>query len=244
MAEFMGRSRFAPEPSNGNGTHGGPAEPGKGTAEANGNGHTNGTHGPAEPAKTAPPANDAAAANPYARVGVGLGGPELAADPMRDKLGRFLPDNQGGPGNPFGRKVARNRRLILAAFTDEEVMAFVRKQYEFAMNGNAAAAKLLMQYLVGKPLPAASPDRVNHEEWEMRSEQPTMDEFETQRQQLMPHRVALLTRRMFDEGKCLTMRDAILSEGAMNDAREAKQRERAERVARRKAERRRRKHGG
>jgi hypothetical protein len=166
-----------------------------------------------------------------------------AADPMRDKLGRFQPHNQGGPGNPFGRHVARNRRLILTALSDEEVLAVVRKLHEQALAGNVAASKLLLQYVAGKPADAADPDRVHHEEWKLRQEQPTVEDMVATANRC-PHALALLVNRAADPGKYETMGAAFQMRWSADDVRKQKRQERAERLRRRKEERQRRKHGG
>jgi hypothetical protein len=228
MAKFMGRFGVAP---NGNGTHT-PTEP-----ETNGDG----VHGVPEAGNGK--MSGAGAGTTCARLEEDLGVPGRdAADPMRDKLGRFQPHNQGGSGNPFGRQVARNRRLILTALSDEEVLAVVRKLHEQALAGNVAASKLLLQYVAGKPAAAADPDRVHHEEWKLRQEQPTTEEMiETANR--CPHTLALLVNRATDPGKYETMGAAFQMRWAADDARKQKRQERAERVRRRKEERRRRGHG-
>jgi hypothetical protein len=243
MAEFMGRFGVAP---NGNGMHN-PAEAtevpkngdGAHVAPEAGNGSADGKK------------RGGGAGTTCARLEEGLGVPGRdAADPMRDRLGRFQPHNQGGPGNPFGRQVARNRRLILTALSDEEVLAVVRKLHEQALAGNVAASKLLLQYVAGKPAAAADPDRVHHEEWKLRQEQPTVEDMVATSNRC-PHALALMVNRAADPGKFETMGAAFEMRWAKDDARQQKRQERAERVRRRKEERRRRKeerrrrkHGG
>lgn len=209
-------------PTNGDGAHAA-AEAGNGTADGKKSG--------------------AGAATTYARLHEGLGVPGRdAADPMRDRLGRFQPHNQGGPGNPFGRQVARNRRLILTALSDEEVLAVVRKLHEQALAGNVSASKLLLQYVAGKPAAAADPDRVHHDEWKLRQEQPTLDEMLATANRC-PHALALMVNRTTDPGKYETMGAAFQMRWAKDDALKQKREERAERVRRRKEERRRRGRG-
>jgi hypothetical protein len=181
-----------------------------------------------------------AAANPTA--GAAGDGDERQA--RRDRLGRFETGTVGGPGNPFGRQVARNRRILLAAFTDERVEALVDKLFEMALEGDLGAIKILLQYLVGKPLPAVNPDRVNHEEWEMRREQPHVEEVAMHTQSQLPHPVVLLMQRFGDEGKLRKLQEQFGRSIAARNEADAKQAARAARRARRKDERRRRKHGG
>ena len=213
MATDMGRSRFAP---------------------VNGNGVPS-TNGDGAHAPTANGDGAVEAPSPVASEN-----PSGMSDALRDKLGRFRPDNPGGPGNPFGRHVARNRRILLAAVSPDEVYELARMLHAMAAKGDLGAAKLLLQYLAGKPAPAASPDRVDHEEWEMRMEQPTGQEQDRQAGQL-PHSVMLKMNRLLDEAKCQQIAKTLRADAEADIARERKQRERAERRARRKAERQRRK---
>ena len=128
---------------------------------------------------------------------------------MRDKLGRFLPNNQGGPGNPFGRQVAEFRRIMLACVTPEDIEMLIRKLLDMAKEGNLGAMKLLFAYVVGKPAAAQSPDRVEHEEWEMRREQPHTDEFEDQAAFRYPHDLANVLHRGFDVGQVRAVRRRV-----------------------------------
>jgi hypothetical protein len=233
MAKFMGRSRIAPASSNGSGVKETPSPSG---AHANGNGTTVNGDG-----ATAAAVNGDGAATPHAN-GDGAATP-AAGESLRDKLGRYRVDNPGGPGNPFGRHVARNRRILLAAVSNEEVEALFRKLYEMGMGGDRGAIKLLLEYLVGKPVPASNPDRTNHEEWELRMQQPTPEERAKQNDQLH-HAVVLPIHQAMDLYRARHVHETLTKGWAEQDAQKEKQRERAERRAQRKAERQRRKKGG
>jgi hypothetical protein len=163
---------------------------------------------------------------------------------FRDRLGRFQVDNPGGPGNPFGRQVARNRQLLFAYFTEEKVLALFNKLETMAAEGNVAASNTLMKYLVGKPAPVVNPDRVNHEEWEMRREQPSLEEVAVQTQRQIPHQAAILMQRAVDMSKVDGLHNEFRSGIVKREEEEAKQKARLERRARRKEERRRRRAGG
>ncbi|MFO0846151.1 MAG: hypothetical protein U0797_27870 [Gemmataceae bacterium] len=92
---------------------------------------------------------------------------EEAATPTpegRDSNGRFVRGNAGGPGNPFARQVAQLRSLLLRALTAEDLVAVAVALVERAKQGDVAAARLLFQYTLGKPLHAAHPDRVDADE--------------------------------------------------------------------------------
>src|SRR4051812_43820062 len=90
--------------------------------------------------------------------------------PQRDARGRFNRGNKGGPGNPFGRRVAQLREVLLRSATDENVERLANMVMERAFAGDMAAAKLLLLYWIGKPKEVAEPDRVDVEEWEQAKE--------------------------------------------------------------------------
>jgi hypothetical protein len=84
----------------------------------------------------------------------------------RDANGRFLIGNDAGPGNPFARKTAACHAAFLERATPEEMKAIADKLIEQAKGGNVAAAKLVLQYTIGKTAPAVKPDNLDAEEWE------------------------------------------------------------------------------
>jgi hypothetical protein len=102
---------------------------------------------------------------------------EQASNNGRDAQGRFGPGNAGGPGNPFARKVAELRSAFLNAISKEEMRDIVRQLVAEAQLGDKAAIKLLFQYCIGKPAPAASPDRLDHDEWKLLKGRPSYDDI-------------------------------------------------------------------
>src|SRR5262249_30650986 len=90
--------------------------------------------------------------------------------------GRFAPGNRFGPGNPFYRKQAEFRRAVLDLFTPEDVMSLLRVMLALGRNGDVAAAKVFLEYVVGKPHKAADPDREGHHEWQLLAEAPQLAE--------------------------------------------------------------------
>lgn len=64
--------------------------------------------------------------------------------------GRFLPGNKGGPGAPFLDRVARFRRVLVEAVTDEDVEEIARTLVKLSKGGDLAAIKVLLPYLIGK----------------------------------------------------------------------------------------------
>jgi hypothetical protein len=80
--------------------------------------------------------------------------------------GKFVKGNKGGPGNPFAGKVAAMRRAFFAAVTKEDIAAIAQAMIEKAKAGDVAAARLVIQYTMGKPAEAVDPDRLNEMEWQ------------------------------------------------------------------------------
>ena len=83
----------------------------------------------------------------------------------RDHNGRFTAGNSGGPGNPFARHMAECRKALLSAVTTEELTKLMRVLLDKAMQGDMAAAKLVLAYAVGKPAEQADPDQLDVAEW-------------------------------------------------------------------------------
>jgi hypothetical protein len=94
----------------------------------------------------------------------------VSPKPQRDANGRFARGNSGGPGNPFGRRLAQLRECLLRSATDENIERLANMLMERAFAGDMAAAKLLLLYWIGKPKDVAEPDRVEVEEWELARE--------------------------------------------------------------------------
>ena len=90
--------------------------------------------------------------------------------PERDGKGRFTAGNKGGPGNPFGRRLASMRQAILRAVSEEDVKQVMKKLVQLATEGDVAAAKLVLQYAVGKPQAVLEPDLVDVDEWHVNQE--------------------------------------------------------------------------
>ncbi len=93
--------------------------------------------------------------------------PDTDTKPGHDARGRFTAGNAGGPGNPFGRRVAELRTVFLEAVTREDLQSIVAKVVEKAKEGDLAAAKLLLQYTIGKPAETVDPDTLDVQELEL-----------------------------------------------------------------------------
>ena len=77
--------------------------------------------------------------------------------------GRFLPGNPGGPGSPYNRQVAHLRAALYEALSREDIWAVTRKMRDRALDGDVAAAKLLLAYTIGRPLPGTAPQALDDE---------------------------------------------------------------------------------
>jgi uncharacterized protein YjcR len=66
--------------------------------------------------------------------------------------GRFAKGNVGGPGNPNAAHVARLRKALFEAVTEDDLKAIIQKMVEKAKEGDIAAAKEVIERLLGKPV--------------------------------------------------------------------------------------------
>ena len=89
----------------------------------------------------------------------------------REANGRFAPGNPGGPGNPYARKVAELRKEMVNFVSADDLKHIVFAIKMKAERGDISAARLLFQYVLGKPLPATDPDRLDVDEWQKLQEQ-------------------------------------------------------------------------
>jgi hypothetical protein len=84
----------------------------------------------------------------------------------RNTQGQFVRGNPGGPGNPHARSCARMLEVFRNAVSEEDMLRIVNKMIEKAANGDACAAKLIVAYCIGKPLPGHHPDSIDRDEWD------------------------------------------------------------------------------
>jgi len=76
--------------------------------------------------------------------------PEKRKDRGAD--GRFLPGNAGGPGNPFAARVGELRAALLGAVEPGDLAAIAKTLVRAAKGGDVAAAKVLFERLLGRPV--------------------------------------------------------------------------------------------
>jgi type II secretory pathway pseudopilin PulG len=124
-----------------------------------------------DPEASEPPSHAGNGAANHAANGAANGAAKGAApapnNDGRDRRGRFAPGNRGGVGNPFARQVAALRARMLAYCTPERMDRLIEKLFAMAYEGDRAAAKLILSYVPGKPVPVVDPDRVDVAEWHL-----------------------------------------------------------------------------
>lgn len=74
-----------------------------------------------------------------------------SSDDFRDRKGRFLPGNPGGPGNPQARNVGTWRLALADAVSAEDMAEVARKLVKAAKKGAPWAVKELFDRCLGKP---------------------------------------------------------------------------------------------
>ena len=96
------------------------------------------------------------------------------ATPERTEKGQYAAGNKGGPGNPFARQVAALRKALLDAVTPEDLAEVTKALLAKAKAGDVPAARVLLGYLLGKPIPTVDPDRLDVHERDCFKEQATV----------------------------------------------------------------------
>jgi hypothetical protein len=110
-----------------------------------------------------------------------LHGSKTVANGRDPATGRFLPGNAGGgrPANPFARRQAEIRGVLLAAVTPADVRAILRQVIRLAKRGSLPATELLLRWTMGGPPPAIDPDKLEAHELEVRRSRPTLVDWLT-----------------------------------------------------------------
>ncbi|HEX8916277.1 MAG TPA: hypothetical protein VF796_28260 [Humisphaera sp.] len=72
--------------------------------------------------------------------------------------GRFAAGNPGGPGNPFAKRAAALKSAMYDAVTDGDVAAIVRGLVDRARAGETAAAREVLDRVLGRPLQGVALD--------------------------------------------------------------------------------------
>jgi hypothetical protein len=87
---------------------------------------------------------------------------EAGHDPA---TGRFTPGNQAACGNPFNRKMAAMREELVALVGTPGLSRLVKALLRNAEKGDLASAKVLLAYVVGKPVATVHPDDLDVDEF-------------------------------------------------------------------------------
>jgi hypothetical protein len=99
----------------------------------------------------------------------------VAENPIgRDAAGRFAKGNPGGPGNPYYRRQAELKRLMLESVTDTDVLSVMQVLLGLARGGDLVAIKLFLEYTVGKPSKEVDPDKEELHEWQLQQQTPRL----------------------------------------------------------------------
>ena len=80
--------------------------------------------------------------------------PSTAGSPCRDRTGRFASGNRIGKGNPFARRTAEFHSALLDAVEPRMVEALAKRMMKAALEGDVAAAKLVLDRVLGRGAPS------------------------------------------------------------------------------------------
>ena len=69
----------------------------------------------------------------------------------RNGAGRFTKGNSFGKGNPFSKKVALLRATLIKSVSAGDVKKIIKSLVRKAQEGDTAAAKIILPYLIGQP---------------------------------------------------------------------------------------------
>jgi hypothetical protein len=94
----------------------------------------------------------------------------------QDTRGRFKTGNKAACGNPFARRMAKLRSVLLDAVSEKDLQAVAGALVRQAKAGDVVAAKLLLSYTVGRPEAAVNPDRLELDELAIYREWPSVNE--------------------------------------------------------------------
>jgi hypothetical protein len=97
--------------------------------------------------------------------GAAAGGPPGGG---RDASGKFIRGNQAavGKGNPHNRRAAALRLALSQDVGEDEMRRLGRSLYQQGLGGDVLAARLFLEYVVGRPRVAVDPDELDLREWE------------------------------------------------------------------------------
>ena len=112
----------------------------------------------------------------------------------REHNGRFAAGNRGGPGNPFARRVAELRKAFIEAVSYDDLQRICQRLICLAVQGDVAAAKLVLGYVLGKFPEPVNPDTLDQDEVRLYSQNLSMTELQ-EAQNVSPPRVSVAVLR-------------------------------------------------
>ena len=149
----------------------------------------------------------------------------------RDERGRFAKGNRGGPGNPFARRTAEIMEAFRATATPEALKELGLVMLGRALAGDMTAAKLYLQYAVGKPRDMVDPDRLDQNEWEtVKGKAAPLDALETIER--VPVRFVCELAGPLMEVQEVAVREKLRMEGERDQARQRRRAERGKKPSR------------
>jgi len=77
--------------------------------------------------------------------------PSTNAPNGRDTSGRFAEGNRLGKGNPLAGQVHLRRQTFYSAVSEADLIAIVGAVVEKAKRGDIAAAKVILEWTIGRP---------------------------------------------------------------------------------------------
>jgi hypothetical protein len=113
-----------------------------------------------------------------------------------------------GPGNPYVRQVARLKAALYQALTEDDIRAVAQKLRDKALAGDVAAARLLLDYALGKPLPGALASALDAEEAERLSRE-ELARYTDEELELMARAAYIAERR----GKAARCGEGVAGDG-------------------------------
>jgi hypothetical protein len=96
---------------------------------------------------------------------------------QRNPSGQFAVGNKCGKGNPHARKLSAMRKAFADVVDENRLKQLAESIYHRSLAGDMVAAKLLLNYVVGKPVDSVDPDRLDLEEWKLIQQSPTQGEL-------------------------------------------------------------------
>jgi hypothetical protein len=91
-----------------------------------------------------------------------MSGPEIPSPPVRDSMtghwakGNSLSRPGNGSGNPVSRRMKELRQVIVEATDEESVKEVMEAMRKAAISGDVPAARVWLEYILGKPPQAIS----------------------------------------------------------------------------------------